>query len=516
MTAVDTGTAVARRHAVLGVTGVVTLLGSLDAYVIVTLLNSITNDLDIPLNHLERATPIVTAYLLGYVAAMPLLGQTADRFGPRRVLQSCLVVFAAGSALTANAHSLPLLVAGRLVQGAAAGALLPVALALAGRLFQGGARPVALGSVGAAQELGSVLGPLYGAGVAALTGWRGVFWVNVPLVLVAVVVMEFTVPAAPMSPQPGETGGTGGTGEPTGSRRTDLVGGGLLAVALALLVAALDNQDPQQSVLPSWGLPMLLGSAAALAAFVLWERRSRTRLIDIGRMRRRPFAAAMATSFCAGVALLVTLVDGELVAQSLLGKSSVGGALLLMWFLVALPVGAVIGGLAGRRLGHSVVAAVGMAVAAGGYFLIAAWPLAALTSHLGPLPLAQTDLVIAGLGLGLVIAPVAGAVLDSTEPGQHTAASAAAVISRTIGMLVGVAALSAWGLHRFQSLTAHLNMPIPGTANFGKAWPAYRHALDVALHTEYSDIFRVTAIVCALGAVCALGLAARTSSNPPR
>ena len=474
MTAVDTGTALTRRNAVLGVTGVVVLLGSLDTYVIVTLLNSITNDLGIPLNHLERATPIVTAYLLGYVAAMPLLGQSADRFGPRRVLQSCLVVFAAGSALTASAHSLPLLVAGRLVQGAAAGALLPVALALAGRLFQGRARPVALGSVGAAQELGSVLGPLYGAGVAALTGWRGVFWVNVPLVLVAAVVIEFTVPATASPEQ----------GEPTGSRRTDLVGGALLAVALA--------------------------------AFVLWERRSRTRLIDIDRMRRRPFAAAMATSFCAGVALLVTLVDGELVAQSLLGKSSVGGALLLMWFLTALPVGAVIGGLAGRRLGHSVVAAVGMAVAAGGYFLIAAWPLAALAAHVGPLPLAQTDLVIAGLGLGLVIAPVAGAVLDSTEPGQHTAASAAAVIARTIGMLVGVAALSAWGLHRFQTLTAHLNMPIPGTANFAKAWPAYQHALHVALHTEYSDIFLVTAAVCVLGAVCALGLADRTSAESAR
>jgi MFS family permease len=506
VTDVDTGTAQTGRHAVLGVTGVVVLLGSLDTYVIVTLLNSITDDLGIPLNHLERATAIVTAYLLGYVAAMPLLAQSADRFGPRRVLQACLVVFAAGSALTASAHSLQLLVAGRLVQGIAAGALLPVALALAGRLFQGRARPVALGSVGAAQELGSVLGPLYGAGVASLTGWRGVFWVNVPLVLVAAVVTEFTVPAAASPEQ----------GGPDEGRHTDLVGGALLAVALALLVAALDNQDPQKSVLPSWGLPMLLGSVVALAAFALWERRSRTRLIDTRRMRRRPFAAAMATSFCAGVALLVTLVDGELVAQSLLGESSVGGALLLMWFLTALPVGAVIGGLAGRRLTHSVVAAVGMAVAAAGYFLIAAWPLAPLAARLGPLPLAQSDLVIAGLGLGLVIAPVAGAVLDSTEPGQHATASAAAVVSRTIGMLVGVAALSAWGLHRFQTLTAHLDMPVPGTSDFKKAWPAYQHALKVALHTEYSDIFRVTAVVCVLGAVCALGLTDRTYDESRR
>lgn len=506
MTAVDTGTAPIRRQTVLGVTGVITLLGSLDAYVIVTLLNPITDELGIPVNHLERATAIVTAYLLGYVAAMPLLGQTADRFGPRRVLQCCLVVFAAGSALTASAHGLPLLVAGRLAQGAAAGALLPVALALAGRLFRDRARPVALGSVGAAQELGSVLGPLYGAGVAALVGWRGVFWINVPLVLVAAAVTQFTVPAQ-ASPEPGEA---------TERRGTDLVGGLLLAAALALLVAALDNQDPQRSVLPSWGAPVLLGSAVALAAFVLWERRSQVRLIDVRRIRRRPFAAAMAVSFCAGVALLVTLVDGELVAQSLLGKTSVGGALLLMWFLTALPVGAVLGGLAGRRLGHPVVAAVGMALAACGYFLIAAWPLAALSARLGPLPLAQTDLVIAGLGLGVVIAPAAGAVLDSTDPGQHTTASAAAVIARSVGMLVGVAALSAWGLHHFQTLTAHLDMPIPGTPSFERAWSAYQHALHMALHTEYSDIFRATAVVCALGAVFALGLAGRASDETVR
>jgi MFS family permease len=92
----------ARRHVVLGVTAGVALLGSLDAYVIVTLLNPITDELGIPLNHLERATAIVTAYLLGYVAAMPLLGQAADRFGPRRVLPGCLVVVADGSELTAN------------------------------------------------------------------------------------------------------------------------------------------------------------------------------------------------------------------------------------------------------------------------------------------------------------------------------------------------------------------------------------------------------------------------------
>src|SRR6201986_252180 len=181
---------------------------------------------------------------------MPLLGRAPDRFGRKLVLQVSLALFIVGSIVTALAGhwgDFHLLVAGRTIQGVASGALLPVTLALGADLWAQRNRAGVLGGIGAAQELGSVLGPLYGIFIVWLTSrWQDVFWINVPLALAAMVLIHFSLPSKDRS------------GEP---EQIDIIGGLLLAITLGLAVIGLYNANPDgKHALPSYGPPLLVSA----------------------------------------------------------------------------------------------------------------------------------------------------------------------------------------------------------------------------------------------------------------
>jgi MFS family permease len=475
------------------------LLGSLDTYVVVTIMTDIMRDVGIPINKIQQITPIVTGYLLGYIAAMPLLGRASDRFGRKLLLQVSLAGFAAGSVVTALSNDLTTLVIGRVIQGTASGALLPVTLALAADLWSQRNRAAVLGGIGAAQELGSVLGPLYGIFVVwLLHSWRDVFWINVPLAVLAMVMIHFSLPSRPKGDQPPE--------------KVDVLGGVLLAIALGLAVVGLYNPAPDgKQVLPSWGFPLLAGALVAAIAFFVWERFARTRLIEPAGVHFRPFLAALGASVTAGAALMVTLVNVELFGQGVLGMDQNQAAGLLLRFLVALPIGALLGGWIATRAGDRAVACAGLLIAAGGYLLVSKWPvdLLAARHNLGlfSLPAMDTDLAIAGLGLGLVIGPLTSATLRVVPPAEHGIASAAVVVARMTGMLVGVAALSAWGLYRFNQILATL--PSPGGNSLAARLAGEAAKYRTAFAMQYGEMFAITAIVCVAGAVLALFISGR-------
>ena len=221
------------------------------------------------------------------------------------------------------------------------------------------------------------------------------FWVNVPLALIAMAMIHFSLPSKQKTDHP---------------EKVDVVGGVLLAIALGLVVVGtLQPGKPDgKQVFPSYGLPLLIGALVAAVAFFVWERFAKTRLIEPAGVHFRPFLAALGASLTAGAALMVTLVNVELFGQGVLGQDQNEAAFLL----AALP-DRTAHRRAARRLdrhqGRRPRGGLRRAclIAAGGYYLIAQWPVDLLAARhdLGfvSLPVLDTDLAIAGLGLGLVI-----------------------------------------------------------------------------------------------------------------
>ena len=154
-------------------------LAAADTYVVVLALTDMMTGVGLGIDALQKATPIISGFLLGYIAVLPLIGRLADLVARQRILVACLMIFVVGSAITALAVELPVLVTGRVLQGIGGGGLVPATLAIVADLWPADRRGTPLGVVGAVQEVGSVLGPVFGAAVLAVSGWRMIFWLNV-------------------------------------------------------------------------------------------------------------------------------------------------------------------------------------------------------------------------------------------------------------------------------------------------------------------------------------------------
>jgi MFS family permease len=534
------------------------LVTAADTYVVVLALPDVLTGVGVGLDELQRATPIVGGFLLGYTATLPLLGRLADLRGRVPVLVGCLLLFALGALLTATAHELGPAVLGRGLQGIGAGGLVPATLALVADRWPPDRRAVPLGVVGAVQELGAVLGPLAGAAVLAVADWRAIFWLNLvlalglavgvlvtgrarrpdpvglalavvaagalglrlaepaalaedvtlgllyvpvagvtPLVLVAVlagaglVARSLIRPAGAVLPL---------RGLPALAREVDGVGSVLVVVALGALVWAFAAADPARQVV-AHGAVLLPVAALAAVAFVLWERRTPNPVLPLAALRPVGAWGALLTNLLVGAALVAVLVDVPLFARSIGGDDQLGAALVLVRLLVAVPVGAVAGGWLCRRLPPRVVAAGGAGLTAAALLLMSRWDAGALDG-----PGSTAVLVAAGLGFGLAIAPVNVVLLAATPPAVHGSASALAVVARTVGMLVGLALLTAVALRRFTAAVAELGSPFHLCPQTPTDCAAYDRGTDAAVLTQLHTVFAGAAIAAALAAVAALVL----------
>jgi MFS family permease len=492
------------RRLQLGVASLGLFLAALDTYAVVTLLPQMLAGVDLPIDRVESATPILSGFLGGYVVAMPLLGAFSDARGRLPAYTAAMLVFLAGSTLTALSASLPLMVTGRSLQGLGGGALVPLSLALAADLYATGRRAVPVGAVSAVQEAGSVFGPIYGAVLAAvLASWRGVFWLNLPLGALVLAGMWATSRRAEVpAPRPRSAGGG-----------VELAGAALLGLSLGLLVFALYPDDPSHRAVNSNWVPLLAASAVAMTAFGLIQARRLRPLVAPGLGRSPRFWASIVANLLAGAALMVALVDVPLLARAAFRLDTLGAGLLLTRMLVGVPVGALAGGLISRRLGRRWTAAGGLALAALTFVLISRWA----TNELQTAPLAAyAELFAAGLGFGLVIAPLTSAVLDLTSAGEHGLASSFVILARTLGMVVGLSSLTAFGLARFQAIfSAQRCSSLAVGGSLQDRLNAFENCAREAVAQEYREIFLAAAMICAVATlVVVLGFGGGELSRP--
>ncbi|HEY1419117.1 MAG TPA: MFS transporter [Candidatus Dormibacteraeota bacterium] len=473
-------------------------VAALDAYVVVTLLPAMTGDIGLTIDQFEKAAPIVTGFLAGYVIAMPLLGAYSDARGRGPVYAACMAGFAAGSVVTATAGlwgfaGLPWLVMGRFVQGLGGGGLVPLSLALAADLYRGRARTTALGGVAALQEAGSVFGPLYGATLAAvaagLGGWRLVFWLNLPLAAICGVGLLLATRRDVLRAGPSRSS-------------IDWLGAALLGTGLALLVLALYPDDPNHRAVNVLFPPALVASAACLAWFGRRQVRRLEPLIPASLLRSRAFAGATAANLLIGVALMVALVDVPILGRLVFNLDQLGSGLLLTQFLAGIPIGAVIGGLVAGRVGARLVATAGVVLSALSFFQMAGWTANELSLRIGPFRQADIALALCGLGFGLVIAPLTASVLSRTSEQSHGLAASLVVLARTAGMVIGLSALTAFGLYRFHQI---LGTPVLHSAGVGARIHELEKLVAAAFLQEYREIFSIAAVIC-LGAALTIAL----------
>jgi len=183
-------------------------------------------------------------------------------------------------------------------------------------------------------------------------------------------------------------------------------------------------------------------------------------------------------------------------------------------FLVALPIGALVGGWLATRVGDRIVAFTGMLIAGFAYWLVSHWGLDVLTARhdlgLFTLPTFGTDLALAGIGLGLVTGPLTSAALRVVPAPQHGIASSLVVVARMTGMLIGVAALSAWGIYRFNQIMATLPKPSGSVVEIATKVAENGR---IAYTVQYGEIFFITAMICGAGALCALVIGGRETHH---
>jgi len=409
-------------------------LAALDQTIVATALPTIVGEL----GGIEQYSWTVTAYLLTATSSTPLYGKIGDLYGRKRVFQGAVVIFVLGSVVSAMASSMSVLILGRAVQGLGAGGLIALTLAIVGDIVSPRERGRYQGLFGAVFGISSVLGPLLGGFFTESLSWRWVFWINVPLGLVALLTIQRTLHLPRRRVE----------------HAIDYVGAGLIvsAVSALLLVTVWGGNEYE------WTSPVIIGLAVAAvvltATFVVWELRAPEPLLPMRLFHNPVFSTTNAVSFLFGIAFFGGIIYLPVYLQVVRGYGPTASGLHLLPLVLGIFVTSTGSGQLITRTGrYKIFPVTGLVIIP----LALLW-LSGLTVDT-PMWNVSLRIFVLGLGLGLVIQTLVVAVQNAVEPRDLGVATSSNTFFRSMGGAIGTAV---FGSVLSATLTSSIESQFPG------------------------------------------------------
>ena len=456
-------------------------IGALDLTIVSAVLPEVIRSLTIEIQKLDVAGWVITGYFVSYAISMTFMGRVSDLAGRRTVYLLCLVIFFVGSWVVAASPGWPAemvrrilqsfgarpaagfaplyaLIVGRVVQAFGAGAMVPVSMALVADLFPPEKRSIPLGIVGAVDTAGWVLGHLYGGIMVQFMSWPYLFWINLPVIAVMFCVTWWGLAGLPRIAVKGGI---------------DWLGVTLLAAALILLNIGLGS--PEMGLDGSTAPPdqhwlyWVAGAAVTFVIFLVTQRRLRDPILNLKIFSNRNVSAASGVNLLVGFCIMVALVSVPVFinvagASADTMRAALVTGYLLCAFTVPMALASIPGGWLSERFGYRAVVMCGLVVAIIGFWLMSLWrtemagQAVAFIEHLGR---GQSDwadaggtgfmaagLALAGIGIGLTIAPIGTAVINAVGDQERGMASSLVIILRLVGMSICMSSMTAYGLRR--------------------------------------------------------------------
>jgi EmrB/QacA subfamily drug resistance transporter len=435
----------------------VMLMAALDSTIVATALPTIAGDLG-GLNHISWVT---TAYLLAQTVVTPLYGKLGDQFGRRIVLQVGLVIFLVGSALCGLSTSFPELIVFRALQGLGGGGLMVSAQAAIGDVVPPRDRGRYQGLFGAVFGVATVIGPLVGGAITSGISWRWIFYINLPIGLVALVVLALTIPAVKIR-----------------TRHTiDYLGTALLALALSSLVLAVSLGGTTYA----WKSVQIIGMGAvtvvALAIFLWVEQRAAEPVLPPRLLKNEVFITTSIVALLLGFAMFGTITFLPLYFQVVKGSTPTASGLQILPLMAGLLITSIIGGQIVSRTGrYKIFPIIGTAFMTLGLFLLAQ------LSPTTPSAVAALYMFTAGFGIGLIMQVLVVAVQNAVGYEDLGVATSGTTLMRNIGASVGTAIVGTIFAAELTKKLAHAFPGQTGAAGDAHLTAAQLDRLPPAVH----------------------------------